>query len=326
VIKKIIPFFLIILAVVSCRDDEVNKTVVLPDLNGHQISSLVFDNEGILWVGTDTGLFKKVKDGFEMTGILNESGITALAFEKNADILWAGTAKGLARLSLSGSSPESDTIAAGNLSNPSVNCVYVDSVSDKWFGTEVGITRNSGDLWQKAKFKKNVSGTISSLIFENMQVNSIGSFEGDYYFATNGNSLHRTFNWNESVNAFSGATQWLNPYNGMALCDTMYVVFIDSRGRQWFGGQEGLQMHSGHDPKMENYPFYDELADPRVHCIAEAPDGKIWAGTENGISVYDNSAWLTKEVSLPDKFVTAIAIDKDGTAWIGTRKGLFSLK
>jgi ligand-binding sensor domain-containing protein len=324
--KNIILLTFVLSTLFSCEDDEIiNKAIILADLNNYSISALAIDKANGLWIGTDTGLFKAVASGYQMVDIKTDAPVTALAFEDINNTLWVGTGDGISRLSLAGNKIFADTIANDSISNKNINSVYVDPNSVKWFGTEFGITRNRSLKWQKEKFKKNLSGTITPLALETIGVNSIASWDGDYFFATNGQSLYRTSNWDESVNAFTGATQWYNPYNGFAITDTMYVIFIDSNGQQWMGGRKGIQVHAGHVPTEQNTSFYDELVNPFVHCISEAPDGKIWAGTEYGISVYDGTSWSALSVNLPNKYITAIAFDKNGVTWIGTKKGLVSI-
>jgi ligand-binding sensor domain-containing protein len=308
----------------SCKDDENDTPVILSSLGSHPVSALAIDNSGALWIGTDTGLFKSVKTGFELIDIKKDAPVTALGFDETSNTLWVGTLSGLSKLSLKGNGTSSQGISPDSLCNDTVNYVYVDPNSVNWFGTNLGITRNVSNLWQKEKFKKNSSGTITPADFEKIGINSIASWEGNYFFATKGRKLYRAYNWVEAVDAFSGASMWDYGYNGYAISDTMYAVFIDSKGQQWFGGKEGLQVHIGHIPTSENTSFYDELVNPIVHCIAEAPDGKIWAGTENGISIYDGNNWTPFSGNLPDGFITAIAFEKTGKTWIGTKKGLVS--
>jgi ligand-binding sensor domain-containing protein len=162
--------------------------------------------------------------------------------------------------------------------------------------------------------------------FENTGINSISGWDGDYYFATNSYGLYRAFGFKDSIDAFTGATQWASPFNGNAATDTMFVVFVDSKGRQWMGGTNGVQFHTGHDSHKNNTAFSSELPNLYVHAIAEAPDGKIWVGTEHGLAKYDGSNWTTVTTGLPDLFITAIAFDKDGSAWVGTKKGLVNIK
>jgi ligand-binding sensor domain-containing protein len=319
--KQIFYVSLALSTLISCEDEDT-KPVILTDLTNRSITALAFDNSSVLWVGTDTGLFKSVTTGYQLIDYKIDAPVTALAFEENSKTIWVGTSEGLAKLSLSGSASK---ISDDKLSNKIIRSVYVDGFSDKWFGTDTGITRNSAEVWQKEKFKKNASGTITDAAFENFGINSIGNWDGDYYFATNGNGLWRAFDWNESIDAFTGATQWDYPYNGTALTDTMTVAFIDSKGQQWFGGRSGIQVHTGHLPKEENISFYDELVNPIVTCVSEAPNGDIWVGTEMGISIFDGFIWTTLTASLPDNYITAIAFESNGNAWIGTKKGLVSI-
>jgi ligand-binding sensor domain-containing protein len=306
---------------ISCEDDNP-KPVVTPDLTNYEVSSLAIDNSDRLWVGTDSGLYKSVSGGYQWTDIITDAPVTSIAFEESNNTLWIGTVDGLSKLKLDGSKAES--IAKSNLSNSSIKSIHINPDSEKWIGSDTGISRNNLQIWQREKFKKNLSGTITAAVFEKFGINAIGSWDGDYYFATNGHSVYRTYGWNETVNAFSGASQLLNPYNGTSLSDTMYVVFTDSKGMQWMGGNQGLVAHLGHDPKAENTSYYSELSDPRVHCVSEAPDGKIWVGTENGISIFDGTNWTNYTATLPDNFVTAIAFQSNGKVWIGTKKGLVS--
>ncbi len=92
------------------------------------------------------------------------------------------------------------------------------------------------------------------------------------------------------------------------------------------GGTNGVQYHTGHDSKQNITPFLSDLPNPRVHAIAEAKDGKIWVGTENGIAIYDGTNWTTMTAGLANLFITAIAFDSNGSAWVGTQKGLYTVK
>lgn len=322
--NKSLLFFLLIVFVYSCKEEEKPVTA-LDDLDTRVISSLVFDNAQTLWIGTDSGLYRKVEEGYEPIPYKLQAGITSLSYEAAEDRLWVGTENGLAMLDLSADPPAADSIPVSNLSNPAVRSAYSDATTGNWFGTDFGITLSDDGTWQKEKFKKNLSGTLSNLPFESFRINSIGAWEGSFFFATAGFSLYRTFNWDEEADAFTGATQWLYPYNGFAMTDTMNVVFIDSEGNQWFGGQEGIQVHTGNDPKMNNTSFYDELVNPVIQCIAESPDGRIWAGTPAGISVYDGTSWVVKNENLPDRDIRAITFDAAGKAYIGTAKGIHQI-
>jgi len=320
--KKIFYFTTILFIVLSsCEKDDETKSTILPNLDRFSISSLAFDGSNQLWVATDTGLFKLLTSGYELFDIGVDVQVTAVTFDQSINSLWIGTTGGIYQIKLGDADSTVVSIALDQLSNTTILSVYVDENSEKWFGTGRGVTRNANNKWQKDKFKMNISGALVNMPFYEYAVTSIGIWEGNYFFATAGNKLWRTVDWQPSVDAFTGATMWDQPYNGFAIADTMYAVFIDSKGQQWFGGKEGVQVHIGHDPESDNTPYFDELVNPIVHCIAEDTNGNIWVGTENGISIFDGENWTASTATLPNKYITAISFHGN-KAWVGTKQGL----
>lgn len=312
---------LITLMAYSCtKDKEDEGPKIVGNLDNYAISALVIDGTNTLWAACDSGLFMAVENGYQLIELGLDLPVKALAYEEGINTMWVGTNMGIYKINLS----ETDTIAAAIsqdlVSNSDINSVLIDENAVKWFGTAIGITRNEGETWQKENFKRNATGAITQLQFYTEGINSIGVHEGSYFFATAGNKLWRTYEWNSAVDAFSGATMWDTPYNGSSITDTMYVVFIDSQGVQWFGGKAGVQIHAGDDPKSNNYTFKDELPNERVHAIAEAPNGDIWIGTENGIAIFDGSGISILDITLPNKFITSILFH-NSKALIGTKKG-----
>jgi len=319
-------FILASLSLNSCKKD-VNKSdnKVVPDLNNRYISSIIIDESNIRWIGTDTGLFKSVANGYMLEDII-PGNIISLGYEKDSKTIWIGTNEGLLKASIGTTEFTSSSIASSNLSNSSINVTYIDPELKRWFGTNVGITMNKSDTYKKANFIYNVLGYLVPLDIEDTKVNSIASWDGDFYFATSGKAIYRAYNFNDSVDAFTGASQLSVPYNGNAISDTMFIVFVDSKGNQWMGGTNGIQVHSGHNSKSNNITYSSKLPNLHVHSIAEAPSGNIWVGTENGIAIFDGSTWTNNSTILPDPFITAIAFDADGSAWVGTKKGLVNIK
>jgi ligand-binding sensor domain-containing protein len=324
--KKIILLTFSIIFLISCEKAPVDESVVA-NLDQAAISSIAFDNSNTMWVGTDAGLFKSVSGGYKNIYFEASKKINTLRFEKTSNVLWIGTNSGLSKLTnVSNTSEIAEKILSSNLNCDTIKSIFVDSISAQWFGTSKGLNRFFTNNWQKSSFKKNASGTISAAAFEKIGVNSIASWDGDYYIATDGKYLYRCSGWDETVDAFTGATTCQAPWNGSSITDTMNVVFVDSKNRQWMAGNNGIQSHTDHNSKA-NITTYDvELVNLRVHAVAEAPNGDIWIGTENGISIFNGTNWTTSNAVLPNKFVTAIAFESTGKAWIGTKKGLISIK
>lgn len=76
--------------------------------------------------------------------------------------------------------------------------------------------------------------------------------------------------------------------------------------------------------RFVNYTTANGL--PNNHVFSVLVDGdRVWAGTENGLALYENGTWKTYTVAdgLAHRAVLSLALDKrTGTVWAGTMGGL----
>jgi len=76
--------------------------------------------------------------------------------------------------------------------------------------------------------------------------------------------------------------------------------------------------------RWENFTTLSGLPDNHVYCVLV--DGqRIWAGTDNGLGVYENGTWkvLRPADGLAHQAVLSLALDKHtGDLWVGTMGGL----
>jgi ligand-binding sensor domain-containing protein len=76
--------------------------------------------------------------------------------------------------------------------------------------------------------------------------------------------------------------------------------------------------------RFENFTAANGLPDNHVYSVLVDGD-RIWAGTENGLAVYENHAWktYTTKDGLAHRAVLSLALDKrTGDVWAGTMGGL----
>jgi ligand-binding sensor domain-containing protein len=76
--------------------------------------------------------------------------------------------------------------------------------------------------------------------------------------------------------------------------------------------------------RFENFTMADGLPDNHIYSVLVDGD-RIWAGTENGLAVYENHAWktYTTKDGLAHRAVLSLALDKrTGDVWAGTMGGL----
>jgi len=310
----------------ACDDDDVPEKEILPSIDT-AVNAIAVDRYNTKWIGTDDGLYKSVVNGYELQGIPDSGTINALYYEESGDILWIGSGAGLLKATISAENITAYSIDSEDLSNPNVFTIHIDQDARRWFGTGKGISLNDDGHWKKENFRVNTQGMQFAMDPENFPVNSIASAAGETFFATSGARLYRATGFDPSTDAFSGATQWCIPYNGQSVTDTMFVVFIDQAGKQWMGGKEGIQVHTGDDPKAQDSftYYYDELPDLYVLAINQSASGDMWIGTRQGLAVFTVTGWETITAGLPDLWVTSIAFDADGSTWVGTRKGLVNI-
>ena len=76
--------------------------------------------------------------------------------------------------------------------------------------------------------------------------------------------------------------------------------------------------------RFENFTTANGLPDDHVYCVLVDGD-RIWAGTDNGLGLYENGKWKTFNTKdgLAHRAVLSLALDKrTGDVWAGTMGGL----
>jgi ligand-binding sensor domain-containing protein len=130
--------------------------------------------------------------------------------------------------------------------------------------------------------------------------------------------------------------------NGALPNDLVYSVTGDTQGRIWFGTAGGAAVFTP-DPAAFGLGAFDAsrwqtfvsgkspLVDDQVHAMAVDRQGRIWLGTEQGISVVDEVSpgqfrWRQFTADgrngLPHPWVRALLAAPDGRIWAGTHGGL----
>lgn len=90
-------------------------------------------------------------------------------------------------------------------------------------------------------------------------------------------------------------------------------------------------LHAGSDPlaaakwSLRTYTDQDGLPQNAVHAIAWGADGRLWAGTEEGLVAYDGHEWkdaLPQGLKPNAKRIAGLYSASDGSLWVGTKGGL----
>ncbi len=299
-----------------------------PHFENYFCSSVLFDRDGRLWIGTSKGLFKGKKntanvDQMTIPASMNlfsgdlqvkmitlaDNKIFAATNGNGMLVLDSKDMKPLKQISLSSYFPKANTI---------YNCITAgDTV---WVGAE-GVL-----AWIDSR---NYSQGVAALPEWDVEHNWIGALYRD-----SRNSIYACRNENEQFYFRKAGEKSFSLYknSGNALFRILAPRFIteDPGGNIWFSGH-GI---SRYDPErhqfnklMDSFPY---IKTRRREVLSPVFDekGMLYFGLpENGLIICDPEknkfTQLTRTNGLPDNTVRAVYIHQD-KVWMGTESGLSS--
>lgn len=194
-----------------------------------------------------------------------------------------------------------------------------------WVGTNDGLSRYDGNGVKVFRdfYKENPAGAnlkILSLVADENHLLWIGTSNGLYLY----NARKGTFT------AF-----FHSPSDNQSIChNVINRVFKDRRGGIWLCTEAGLCKVIAHGTSYRFIPVPLDVnrsgKGVNVFALADAGNGLMLAGTENGIIVFSNAShWgLAKNVQriLPGKRVISIETDRLRNFWAGTNgDGVFRI-
>ncbi|NJM54233.1 MAG: hypothetical protein HC846_13125, partial [Blastocatellia bacterium] len=294
-----------------------------------QISSFAIGKDGTLFVGTNNGAIYLQNDKFLLIEATRGQQINTifsgdrtffgtqkgqvLEFENSTikeivtldipinavfakgDILYLGTeSRGLLRFE------NGEVKASNNRGQPFfINDLADDKNFNLWFGSRAD--RNESGLFQ-ANFQQfgEQIGEVKSLKFDEKNDLWLGTKEKGVYHFRGGNEVaHYTFE---------------NTSGGLR-SNQIFDVFIDREDVIWFGTDKGVCRFDGASPF--NNLVSDKYGDNFVRTLYQAKDGKIYAGLNHGLYVFDGGNWLESE-GFANKSIYLIGEDIEKKLIIGT--------
>lgn len=297
---------------------KVTPYTVSEGMSSNEASAITEDRQGRLWVGTlDHGL--NVFDGRHFQNITTRNGLLAdrilsLALDKSGD-MWAGTAKGLNRLS------NGKVTGSYNLSGSEVRALYVDKNGVLWAGTDRGLDRFDGRGFSHAEaplqngvvaltggdaFRLIVSTDASRLNY--LRGDRFGSYPlsgitrpVDCYFADHGHdSIWMGTLGSSLMRWHDGVITHIRVKDGL-YDSRIYSILKDDRSNLWMASSKGIfrvglkELNDFADGKVQSItsiPF--STGQLRFECRAgvqpsacRTRDGRLWFSTTSGLVVVD---------------------------------------
>ncbi len=308
-------------------------------LSDKDITCLIEDKSGLLWVGTHyNGLlkidFKPRKFGSVGKAHKNlQKEIEHLdcrsIYVDESNKIWLGTG-GRGIKMIDQETGELYTYAV-NYSKflkeeDKVLSMCEDSKKRLWIGTDKGIFVYYRERGTITEFSYADSKEYTSLLKEN-RINAIEEdFKGNIWFGTAfGLYVYDGYNI-ESY--FSDRN-----LNTSVCHDEINAIYQDSEGILWIGTSGGVNFIDRKQDASVEFQYLQNQGDSNtllssnnILSIAEDSNGLIWFGTRSGVTYYDKISdtygYYTHSDGLNNDMINAILCDQQSGVWLSTNKGI----
>lgn len=300
------------------------------------IWSIVGQDDGFLWLGTNEGLkkmnikkaiFEDIRYNDFNEELFNTSVRTLLITNKNN--LWVKTTNKIGVYNLDTHKVKyysyPDNIPT-ELNKNNVSVLYEDKKGNIWFGFENGLALLNKELdsfeFFKIKSEKgdSIKDHVRSICEDYLGNLWVGTYKGLYVVNKNHTNISHFVHDQNNPNSLSQ--------------NSIYKIYEDNKGDMWIGTYAGGISY--HDRSYDNFKHFSsgtnntKLNYKVVSSILEDSEDNLWIGTEGGgINFYNKSSGTYKYYtnnsddvnSLSTNNVKAMIQDADGNFWVGTHDG-----
>ncbi len=275
-------------------------------LTDNQASALLVDNEGKLWVGTQSGLDRLQRREVFVFGQnegLGYGAVRGLA-EVVPGVVWAAKPNdGLYRWE--GETFDRLTAAGLSAHDHTLGAVLIARDHSCWAACQSGLLH----------FKDPQAVAEESRLFAlpNLNVTSLaedpdgsiwaGTREGQLWRLTSGNWIH--------ISSFSQSASV-----------TAVLPFAD--GSTWIG-TDGNGLYQLKQQNLLHFDKHNGLAAESIRTLHEGPKNTLWIGTTGGgLNRWRDGQFVSfdSRKGLPDNTVSQIVEDDAGRLWLGTTRGI----
>ena len=304
---------------------------LLPSINmlpTDEVHCLYRDRQGLLWIGTSTGL--KSYNGYDVhtyksdaitPSLLPNNNILCIT-EDRLNHLWLGTGNGLVRMD-----QRTGEFRTYNLPSNNQRTIYTLTTGHDgiiWIGTDGGLTRIDPNTDQMITFnKKNTRMTDSHgkpIAMHDYSVKSIlDDGHGHLFVGT----------WYDGLLRLDLQHHTFVKYPWSSTITAAYSLFMDSRKHLWVGTWGGGMIRLDHpydaaNPGMTHYPYIPRYFDTYYKIKEDPTTHTLLACSRDGISLLRLDKPMTQwqhYTTADDKtlnFCNDILVTPHGDVWIAT--------
>ena len=331
----------------SRNENPENASSPRRSLSSNQVYSLLYDSQGMLWIGTLGGGIQQIVlspkgQVREITQIkphnvvrpdVSNDFVLCMyeSKEKKDGTLWFGLeAGGVAQFNPSKNNfrlYRRDELSANTLSGNNIFSVLKDHEGQLWIGTSQGLNRYNPDTRQYTQYyhqpddSASLSGNLIFVLYEDK--------EGYLWIGTRGGLSRYNFRKKkiERVRMQVDGKVLTNVGTITSFCE-------DSQGQLWIGASYDLIRLDKRTLRGKSYGYQTENAKRRtggrITTIYEDQQQNLWIGTYAGLNRYDRqkddfvhyTSNSKNTHSLSSNAVFSIMQDRRGIYWIATDLGL----
>lgn len=229
--------------------------------------------------------------------------------------IWIGTYRGLVKITTDGWSIFTTTNS--EIPSNGIETITVDSNNTLWVGfAGEGMAKYSNNTWEHFTMQNSElpSSFISQIIVDKLNRKWIATQQG---YGAGGilmidDATYVTYT--EENSELSGGS-----VSSIALDDSLGVWI----GADYIITDPGPVLGGLNKFYNNKWTYFDVntlgFSSANINCI-EVKLGKVWVGTDWGLSQFDGSNWITllKENSnLPNNHINSVAVDSNGFKWLG---------
>lgn len=299
------------------------------------------DNLGQIWVGSSdrelnilqNSEFIRYKNDPKNPRSLSSSEILSVFCDRSGTC-WVGTAGGGVnkftenKFTLFRSIPETPYTLSGN----DVWAIYEDAQNELWVGTSgTGLNR-----YKDGRFTYYVHDTKNPNSISYDVVNALCEDQNGNLWIGTDDGLNKYEKSAKTAGIEKFVQFRFDSVDSKSLSHNQITNLIQDRnGNLWiatFGGINRIRSSELEKPKPVFERFLKDsssysLTDNAVMVMAEAPNGHLWIGTQNGLNEFDGKKFIVYKTnpgqpeSISNNTILALYFDSKDNLWIGTHGG-----
>ena len=313
-------------------------------LDSEKVNVLYKDQNNIVWLGTNSGLFYfNIESGtitkFDLPNGSNSASVIDIE-QAGASDLWVGTTVGLFRIKngINGTidvfKKEKDAFSI--VSNFVKDLEWNGEKNELWIATNDGLSRY---VVEEDKFYNIQTTPFADSIIENdISELLIAVQSGRLWFTTENHSGLNCLS--VVLDPYEGGLDTVfthfehDPIDQNSIADNNITDFIEDRaGHVWIGtGQNGVSFNSFVKPKFVSIRYDQEnewgLKSDKIYSITTQSDGMMWASTGFGIEMLSSDGIREYEYDksvLGVNYVMDLEIINDEYLWVASDQGVLRI-